>query len=223
MKAVILAAGVGSRLGYPNPKSLLVLPTGESIIARQVRLLKSEGISDIIIVVGHKKELIMRELADITFIFNPDYQNTNTSKSLLCAVKNLDDDILWTNGDLIYDQEIIAAVKTQNFNTVIVNDSECGEEEVKYQLDGNGNITLISKEVDNARGEALGINLVKRESLTDFKKALEECQDNDYFEMAIQILINRDIIFKSYNVSGYRCIEVDFEEDWQRAIRMFGL
>ncbi len=57
MKAIILAAGMGSRLGKPHPKPLTVLSTGESILARQVRLLK-ELISedDIIVVNGFKKD-----------------------------------------------------------------------------------------------------------------------------------------------------------------------
>jgi len=125
MKAIILAAGIGSRLGYPLPKGLLEMPSGESILARQVRILKSEGISDITIVVGYKKELIMSELKEVQFYYNPDFRTTNTSKSLLFAIREFDDDILWINGDLVYDREIIAGIKAQKDNTIIVNDAQC--------------------------------------------------------------------------------------------------
>jgi len=67
----------------------------------------------------------------------------------------------------------------------------------------------------------LGINIVNRETLKEFIKALEECDNNDYFERAIQILIDKGVAFKSRNVSNYRCIEVDFEEDWEKALAMF--
>jgi choline kinase len=52
MKAVILAAGIGSRLGKPHPKPLTVLSTGETIMQRQIAALtKYIGADNIIIVV----------------------------------------------------------------------------------------------------------------------------------------------------------------------------
>lgn len=221
MKAVILAAGMGLRTGGSIPKGLLQLPSGESILGRQVRILKSKGIVDITVVVGYKKGLIMSHLPEVQFKFNPRYRSTNTAKSLLYAMEEIDDDIIWANGDLIYDEQIITLLKSQSLNTIIVNTAECGDEEVKYRTDEHGNIISISKEVENARGEALGINLVKRESIKIFVKALQKCQDTDFFEKAIQILIDRGVIFKHLDVSGYRCIEVDYEEDWKKALMLF--
>lgn len=221
MKAVILAAGMGLRIGGPIPKGLLKLPSGESILDRQVRIFKSEGIVDITVVVGYKKELIMSHLPDVQFIFNPEYKNTNTAKSLLRAVEGTYDDIIWANGDLVYDDKILALLKSQRLNTIVVNNAKCGEEEVKYLTDENGNIISISKEVENGQGEALGINLIKKESIKGFVEALRKCKDTDYFEKAIQILIDMGVVFKHLDVSDYRCIEIDFEEDWNRALILF--
>lgn len=221
MNAVILAAGIGSRLGQPLPKCLLKLPSGESLLGRQIQIMKSEGISEIIVVVGFQKELIMTEISDVKFVYNPNYRTTNTSKSLMLALRECNDDVIWTNGDLIYDREIIAGIKLQKYNSVVINNARCGEEEIKYRSDNNSNITEISKQVKDAQGEALGINLIMKSSLRGLIDALEQCQDNDYFERAIQILIDRDVVFKGLNVSRYRCIEIDFEEDWQKALKMF--
>jgi choline kinase len=222
MKAVILAAGMGLRIGKPVPKALLKLPSGESIINRQVRIFRSEGIEDITVAVGYKKELIMSHLPDVQFIFNPEYKNTNTAKSLLCVVEGIDDDIIWANGDLVYDEKILTLLKSQKLNTIVVNNAKCGEEEVKYLTDENGNIISISKEVEDGQGEALGINLIKKKSIKRFVEVLRECEENDYFEKAIQILIDRGVIFKHLDVSDYRCIEIDFKEDWNRALMLFG-
>lgn len=222
MKAIILAAGVGSRLGAPGPKSLLRLPSGESILGRQVRIFKSEGIKHITIVVGFKKEDVFRAVEGANFCFNADFNKTNTSKSLLLALKTFNDDIIWTNGDIVFDAEIIKELKFLKHNTVVVNDSECGEEEIKYRLDSNNNIAEISKTVTDPLGEALGINMIRRESLENFITALEDCDDNDYFERGMQILIDRGEIFKKHDVSRYRCIEIDFEEDWEKAKDLFG-
>lgn len=221
MNAVILSAGIGSRLGQPLPKCLLKLPSGESLLSRQIRIMKSEGISEIIVVVGFGRELIMTKISDVKFVYNPNYRITNTSKSLMLALRECNDDVIWTNGDLIYDREIIAGIKLQKNNSVVINNARCSEEEIKYRSDNNSNITEISKKVKDAQGEALGINLIMKSSLRGLIDALEQCENNDYFERAIQILIDRDVVFKGFNVSRYRCIEIDFEEDWQKALKMF--
>jgi len=223
MKAIILAAGFGSRLGSTQPKGLTKLPDGESILGRQVRILKSAGLKDITIVVGYKKELIISHLQNVQFIVNPDYSRTNTAKSLLRAIEkfNDDDDVLWANGDIVYDEEIIALTKQQTGNTVVVNNAVCGEEEVKYRTNEKGYIISISKETENAQGEALGINLVTKEILNEFVYSLRECKDDDYFERAIQILIDKQTAFKPLNVSNFRCIEIDTKEDLEKALKMF--
>ncbi len=221
MNAVILAAGIGSRLGQPLPRCLLKLPSGESLLSRQIQIMKAEGISEIKVVIGFEKELVMAEIPDVKFVYNPDYQTTSTSKSLLLALKGNNKDVLLANRDLMCDQEVLAGTKLQNHNSVVINNARCGEEEVKYRLNNDNNIIEISKKVKDAQGEALGINLVMKNSLRGLIDALEQCENNDYFERAIQILIDRDVVFKGFNVSRYRCIEIDFEEDWQKALKMF--
>src|SRR6056297_2461183 len=101
MKAVLLAAGVGSRLGRPFPKSLVKLPGGERILGRQIRILREKGIRQIFVAVGFKMDLIMEEFPNVYYRYNPFYYITNTSKSLLCILEDLDDDVIWLNGDVI--------------------------------------------------------------------------------------------------------------------------
>jgi len=221
MKAIILAAGFGSRLGSTQPKGLTKLPDGESILGRQIRILKSAGLKDITVVVGYKKELIISHLQNVRFIVNHDYSSTNTAKSLLRAIEKCNDDVLWANGDIVYDEEIIALTKRQIGNTVVVNNAVCGEEEVKYRTNEKGYIVSISKETESAQGEALGINLVTKDILNEFVHSLHECEDDDYFERAIQILIDKQTVFKPLNVSDFRCIEIDTKEDLKKALKMF--
>ncbi|RKX18701.1 MAG: phosphocholine cytidylyltransferase family protein, partial [Candidatus Zixiibacteriota bacterium] len=137
MKSIILAAGIGSRLNISEPKGLLRLPDNETLLARQVRIQKSFGLNSINIVVGHKNELIEKQITDVNYILNPDYANTNTAKSLLLGLQDIDDDVIWSNGDLIYDENIIGEIIKSESNTVIVNKSKCGEEEVKYSINGS--------------------------------------------------------------------------------------
>src|SRR5690554_4922676 len=105
------------------------------ILARQIRILRECGISEIIVVVGFKKEFIMEYFPGVFYKYNPLFYITNTAKSLLCAVEDLQDDVLWMNGDVVFDGKIIQLLLQSKGNAVAVNSAHCGEEEVKYRAD----------------------------------------------------------------------------------------
>lgn len=221
MKAVLLAAGVGSRLGRPFPKSLVKLPDGERILGRQIRTLREKGIHQVYVVVGFKMDLIMEEFPDVFFRYNPFYYITNTSKSLLCALKDLDDDVIWLNGDVIADPEVLSLVLANKDNVAAVDRKKCGPEEVKYTADKQDFIREISKTVHPAHGEAVGINKICREDLPMFVSCLQDCADEDFFEKAMEKMIERKGRFRAVDISEHRCIEVDFEDDLRQALDMF--
>ena len=222
MQAVILAAGVGTRLGRPFPKSLSMLPTGERILGRQIRLFKEAGIRAVTVVVGFKKELIMEEYPVVFYSYNPVFYVTNTSKSLLHALRHMDGDVLWCNGDVVFDAGILDEIgRAPDENLVCVDKKRCAEEEVKYSLDEAGRIREISKIVAAPQGEAVGINVVRGRSLPAFVAALDRCGELDYFEMGLEFLIRRGETVLPLDISAYRCIEVDFIEDWEAAKELF--
>ena len=104
MKAIILAAGIGSRLGNSNPKPLTKLNNGESILGRQVAYLSEYlGVTNIIAIVGYKKDLIMESFPNLLYVYNNFYDTTNTSKSLLAGlIKIENEDVVWLNGDVVF-------------------------------------------------------------------------------------------------------------------------
>jgi choline kinase len=218
--AVILAAGMGSRLGRPHPKPLTGLPHGETILRRQARVLSEAGL-EILVVVGFKKDLIMEAAPDVSFAYNPDYDATNTAKSLARALQQVRDrDVVWLNGDVIFDPRVLHGLLEETGSRVAVNNERVGEEEVKYCSNEAGFITDISKQLADAEGEALGINRIDAEHLAAFRQCLDEVGAQDYFEKAMELLIQREgNIFQPYAVGDDLCIEVDFEADLERAIR----
>lgn len=222
MKVVILAAGKGSRLGDPNrPKPLTPLSNGKSILQLQIESLKSHlPIHDIIVVVGFHMEQIMRQFPDLLFVYNPDFATENTAKSLLRALKKIDDDLLWLNGDVVFHPSILKGLLDFHKSCMVVNRAAVAEEEVKYHCASTGLIDEVSKEVPHPQGEALGINFLLRQDLPLFKKALNECHQNDYFEKGIEKSIHQGLEIRPYPIDGELCMEVDFPEDLERANTM---
>ena len=103
MKAIILAAGVGRRLKTPIPKTLIEIKTGRTFISNILEILRSEGIREIICVVGYKKELIMEKHPDLLYVYNPRFAFTNTGVSLHLALNSIEpDDLLIINGDVYF-------------------------------------------------------------------------------------------------------------------------
>ena len=222
MKIIILAAGIGSRLGNPFPKPLTKLKNNKSIMQMMTENISSVYDTNIInLVVGFKKDLIMESFPDFTYVYNQYFDQTNTAKSLLKAVKkNKDQSILWMNGDIVFDKNILLKLKEytdKDISFVSVNTSKVAEEEVKYTLKDDY-IDELSKTVKNGLGEAVGINFISSDYIEIFIKRLEECDDNDYFERALEIAIEEDgFKIKPIDISEFNCIEIDFEEDLKNA------
>ena len=226
MKIIILAAGIGSRLGNPFPKPLTPLNGGKSIMETQIQNLSEHfNKHDISVVVGFKKELIMEKFPDLTYIYNQYFDATNTSKSLLKALqKNRNEDVLWLNGDVVFDSELLQVIKQEigkKESFVSVNHSRVAEEEVKYTLK-EGYVHELSKQVKNGLGEAVGINYISQKDLPVPVSQLENCDDNDYFERGIELAIQNDgIKVKAVDISQFRCMEIDFKEDLDQANNLF--
>jgi choline kinase len=227
MKLVILAAGIGSRLGNPLPKPLTLLKSGKSIMQQQVENLTHHfDPDDINIVVGFKKELILESFPNLTFIYNQLFDQTNTSKSLLKALKKFHrEPVLWLNGDVVFDSDIIKELMptiVANKSFVCVNTQKVGEEEVKYTLDAHGAIRELSKKVKNGIGEAVGINFISSKDINTLISRLEECADTDYFERGIEMAIEKDgMKVSAIDISKFRCMEIDFKEDLDNANKIF--
>ena len=227
MKIVVLAAGIGSRLGNPFPKPLTPLKSGKTIMERQIENISGVfNFCDIAIVVGFKKDLIMEAFPDLLYIYNPLFDQTNTSKSLLRALKKFrGESVLWVNGDVVFDIEIMERLSTyvkEEKSFVAVNNSEVAEEEVKYSIDNDGYIKDISKQVKPALGEAVGINFISAADSDLFISHLEKCNDNDYFEKGLESAISEaGLKILPVDISDMRCIEVDFEEDLNKANILF--
>ena len=227
LQVSILAAGMGTRLGRPFPKPLTELATGKSIMAQQIDNLRSVFGSElrITVVVGFKHDLIMERFPDVLFAYNENYDQTNTSKSLLRALGvSHEGGVLWLNGDVVFDARILdklrpLIVAEQSF--VCVNTDSVGDEEVKYTVGDQGFIRELSKSVNGALGEAVGINFIASGDKRVLMEHLDRCGDQDYFERGIETAIESDgLRVRPVDISEFYAVEVDFEDDLERANRV---
>ena len=218
MKAIILAAGIGSRLGNSNPKPLTKLNNGESILGRQVAYLSEYlGVTNIIAIVGYKKDLIMESFPNLLYVYNNFYDSTNTSKSLLAGLHKIENEnVLWLNGDVVFEKELLPQIIKCSKSCMAVNTNSVGEEEIKYNVFDNGNIKEVSKTTSPALGEAVGINKIMTSDLPLFKANLEKCDDQDYFEKALELSIQDGMKIMPVDINKYLCMEIDFWDDLEQ-------
>ncbi|MCZ2403451.1 phosphocholine cytidylyltransferase family protein [Paenarthrobacter sp. Z7-10] len=226
VQAVILAAGMGTRLARPHPKSLTELRDGRTIMHQQVQNLQRAFAKKLrlTVVVGYKLEQILEHVPHASFVYNENFDQTNTSKSLLKALRNSGKGgVLWMNGDVVFDPQILEMLRPyikEDRSFVTVDVSSVSDEEVKYTVDEGGFINSLSKAVPSteAKGEAVGINYVSSKDKKRLRKRLVEVPEQEYFEGGIELTIQQDgIQWLPIDISEFYAVEVDFPDDLIRA------
>ncbi|WP_213813878.1 NTP transferase domain-containing protein [Glaciihabitans sp. dw_435] len=221
---VILAAGMGSRLGRSLPKPLTELSNGRSIMQQQFDNINHAFGKDarVTVVVGYKSEHIIEAFPQASFVYNEQYDQTNTSKSLMRALQaSSTGGVLWMNGDVVFDPNALvraAKLVARDQSFVSVNTAKVSDEEVKYTTDAEGYIRELSKIVKNGLGEAVGINYIARDDKAVLLRQLKRVEDQDYFERGIELAIEQDKLrIEPVDISDLYAVEIDFAEDLERA------
>ena len=235
MKAFILAAGVSRRL-YPHtydiPKCLLEVG-GKPIIHYQLDALKNLGVTDITMIVGYHREMLMMNVEknfpdlNFNFVINHHYFETNTAYSIHIGRDKLDSQVLLMNADVIYPKTLLEKVFISNYKTVLAVDiKSCGKEEVKVIDGGQNKIVAIGKDLieEQCLGEFIGVAKLSKDFVDIFRRSISDLiyagGKNDYFEAGIQPLLDKvDTHF--IDISEYPCLEIDFLEDLESARELF--
>jgi choline kinase len=223
-QVTILAAGMGTRLGRPFPKPLTLLDDGRTILAQQLENIYEAFGADtkVQIVVGFKLDLILEAAPDVAFVYNERYDQTNTNRSLLKALRTSSaGPVVWMNGDVVFEPAVLKRMQANidaDQTVIAVNTSAVSEEEVKYTVTADGMVDELSKTVINGLGEAVGINLIAAKDKAKLINWLAQCDDQDYFERGIELAIEKDgLKVLPVDISDLFAVEVDFEADLERA------
>lgn len=233
MKAVILAAGLGSRLRpITNDVPKCMVPVnGIRIIDKQIDNLLLNGVTDMYVVDGYKAEILADHLNEsfpqVHIVSNPRYAETNNMYSLYLTEKYVrGEEFLLMNSDVYYDANIIEGLlKGNNQSKIACDRSGYMEESMKITLDGD-KINHISKKITSEEYYAVSID-VYRISSEDSKTLFAEVEktiigrkdENSWTEVALDHIF-KDANFKPYVIEG-RWFEIDNHEDLRRAEEIF--
>ena len=239
MKAVILAAGVASRLRpltNHTPKCLLKVGS-KNILELTIENLIANNISEIIIVTGYLENKIRDFInlrfpeLNITFLYNQYYESTNNIYSLWLTRNDLNgDDMLLMDSDIVFNRKIIEKLcSSEKKNCLALKRQELSDEEIKVRIDQKGRVLEISKEVNlsEAAGESVGIELFSKEVIPALFKVIDrkvniESNVNQFYEAAFQELI-KSSSHEIYivDITEYFCMEIDTAEDLKLADELY--
>ena len=232
--AILLAAGVGRRLGasHDGPKILLDFG-GRTLLARHMAALVANGVERLSITVGHLQEEIRAaaELAPeglaVSFVENPDYrQGSLVSLQVQGDLLRSGEPVLLMDGDVLYDARMIARLNDASFeNTLLVDRNiEPGDEPVKICVRGGG-IVDFRKQPEHAHdwhGESVGFFRFSPEMAA---KLAARCDDYvkagrtelEYEEAIRDLILTEPARFGAADVTDLPWTEIDFEDDVARA------
>lgn len=230
-RAVILAAGKGARLnglGSDLPKCLVPLG-GMSLIERQIRVLRAQGVGRIAIVVGHGAAQV-REVCgrSIDYVENDRYSETNSLFSLWLARHLLTEGFVVLNADVLFHPQLLRDLLTaRHEDALLVGYTDelatpLGCEEMKVRVRG-GRIVDITKRMDPdvADGENVGIAKFGRAGarllISKLEAIVESRGANEWAPRAFRDFSSERALH-AIGTRGYPWLEIDFPEDYRRAV-----
>lgn len=236
MKAIILAAGNARRL-LPQtehiPKTLLHVGP-QHIIEHILDSVRSENITDVVVVTGHGKEHLHTLIDEytarfpemhITTVNNPEFDTAGNVVSLHSAREHFSDDVIIINSDTIFATSILHDVIHSSAPHAFAVDNEklLSEEEMKVILNAEGHVTRIHKSIapGEAHGEYIGVMKIGKEAAKHITDALEKtiAENNSlYYEDALQRSIDEHRIhYVAINTNGRPAMEIDTPQDLAEA------
>lgn len=234
MKAIILAAGVGRRLGVDHPKCLLEF-NGRSLLQRHLDILRRQDVDQIIVGVGHLADQVISAIKDsghadfVRTVHNQDYEKGSVislwtlREELACG-----GDVLLMDADVLYDEKMIKRLLETDHNNCFLldRDLEEGDEPVKLCV-RDGLLVEFRKQLAadldyDFYGESVGFfrfgPAISRRLAVRTEDYLARGLVEEHYEEAIRdLMLATPQDFDFEDVTGIPWVEIDFPEDITRA------
>ena len=225
MRAIIMAAGVGSRLhGINGGRPKCLIPAGEqTLLGRMIGQLRDLGIHDISVITGYKSALVEEELPPrVRHIHNPFYRVTNSIASLWLARELLTEDTLLMNADLCFEPSVLDIALAQVHLVAMLSDHRRIESaDFRFRTRGDC-IIEAGKHISNQETdcEYVGIARLDGSFIGVFRDRLEEMINrgcfSDWWEAVLYSFLGGDVDIKCADVRGAFWTEVDHAADYAR-------
>ena len=234
MRALILNSGMGTRMGditNNHPKCMTEISEDETIVSRQLRLLKTCGITDVVMTTGYLADVLesycdsLNLDLNIKYINNSKYKDTNAIYSIYCARDYLDDDIVLMHGDLVFTLEILKKILKEDRSVMTISTTlPLPEKDFKSIITGD-TIEKISVDDFDSAYAAQPLYKVNRD---DFKIWLDSicayCEKgltSVYAENAFNDVSDRCKLYP-FDIKDELCAEIDNPRDLDIVSRRIG-
>ena len=232
MKAIILSAGQGSRLGHlvDNGPKCLVDFNGRTLLDRQLDTLAANGVQQAVVVTGFRDDVVEAAIRarsggpNIRTVFNPFYKVADNLGSLFVARQELEGDCLVWNGDTLVSDALMARVlgnDRQGICVTIDRKSGYDADDMKVVEEG-GRLKEIGKRITSGvNAESIGLLAFRSGGAAQFREAIERAMRTPegttiwYLRVIHQIAQQADVW--TLDISGEEWGEVDFPEDVEAA------
>lgn len=243
MQAVILAAGMGKRLGSltKNNTKCMVMVDGVPLIDRVLKQLSSLSLNKVILVIGYKGMQLKEHIGDtfnglpIEYVENPIYDKTNNIYSLSLVKDELKkDDTLLLESDLIFDDSLLQLLMDSIYpNVALVDKYETWMDGTMVRLDESNNIVNFIPKKDfryedvSSYYKTVNIYRFSKEFLSThyvpfleaYTKALG---NNEYYEQVLRVITLLDNCeLKALVLTGQKWYEIDDVQDLDIAEVLF--
>jgi choline kinase len=230
VKAVVLAAGPGRRLGPLTrelPKTLLPLGDRGTILDLVLANLASVGVDEVAVVTGFAAgrvdelipELEKRHGLGLRQIFNDRAEEWNNAHSLWLARDVFADGALLVNGDTVHPPSVETTLLAEDADGLVLavdNSKPPHDEAMKVSLGADGAVERITKQLKDADCEYIGVALIGRAAAAPLADALEATWRRDpslYYEDGFQELVERGESVRTAPIGSVDWVEVDDDAD----------
>lgn len=224
MQAIILAAGMGTRLGditTDRPKALVQV-AGRELILRVMDFLDHPAITERIVVTGfeseHVEEFLKKHGLDVKIIRNPNFKD-GSIRSIEAALPHTKGDFLVMNSDHIYPRRMMAKIlkQWQGLSAVCDFDRTLGADDMKVKLGQDKKLKLISKTLSDFDCGYIGMTFCGSSALASYREGVKMARakmgDSCAVESVLAWLADNGHCANICDASGMRWLEVDTKED----------
>src|SRR5258708_26912125 len=232
MKGIILAAGKGSRLNGTagdKPKCLLEVG-GMTLLERQILALENAAVDDIVVVVGCQAERVRRACGPrVTFVENPRFLETNSLYSLWTARALLSQGFVVLNCDVLFHPGLLDDLLATHQDAALLidyrerDDPAFADEEIKVTV-RSASVPDMSKTMDPAEADGENVGIVKfgpksaPHLVSILDRLVADGALRDWAPKAFREFAQERPLH-AIGTGGYPWIEIDFPEDYRRAVR----